>query len=129
MGAPRLSDEELAAINARAEAATPGPWQWVDPETDEPCLPDSPCATGDHGGYAYRLSLRTVEEFPTSWVGPLPRFIINTAEEFYEVEQDDGTWRHPDAAFIAAARTDVPALLAEVERLRAELDTAWLRFT
>lgn len=27
---------------------------------------------------------------------------------------------HPDAEFIAAARTDVPALVAEVERLRAE---------
>ena len=27
----------------------------------------------------------------------------------------------PDARFIAHARTDVPALLAEVERLRAEL--------
>ncbi|MGW4919737.1 hypothetical protein ACWEPO_25980, partial [Streptomyces albidoflavus] len=33
-------------------------------------------------------------------------------------EADGGT---VDAAFIAAARTDVPALLAEVERLRAEL--------
>ncbi|MGW9638871.1 hypothetical protein ACWHAU_06890 [Streptomyces albidoflavus] len=33
-------------------------------------------------------------------------------------EADGGT---ADAAFIAAARTDVPALLAEVERLRAEL--------
>lgn len=33
----------------------------------------------------------------------------------------DGTQDRADAAFIAAARTDVPALLAEVERLKAEL--------
>ena len=30
----------------------------------------------------------------------------------------------PDARFIAAARTDVPALVAEVRRLRAELQLA-----
>lgn len=30
----------------------------------------------------------------------------------------------PDAEFIAAARTDVPALLAEVQRLRGELAEA-----
>lgn len=30
----------------------------------------------------------------------------------------------PDAAFITAARTDIPALIAEVERLQAERDAA-----
>lgn len=39
-------------------------------------------------------------------------------------EADGGT---VDAAFIAAARTDVPALAAEVERLRAELHYAQLK--
>ncbi|MFD9170908.1 hypothetical protein ACFWDT_06180 [Streptomyces diastaticus] len=39
-------------------------------------------------------------------------------------EADGGT---VDAAFIAAARTDVPALVAEVERLRAELHYAQLK--
>ncbi|AMM12302.1 hypothetical protein Salbus254_5874 [Streptomyces albidoflavus] len=39
-------------------------------------------------------------------------------------EADGGT---ADAAFIAAARTDVPALLAEVERLRAELSASPVR--
>jgi hypothetical protein len=34
---------------------------------------------------------------------------------------DYGDVKGPDAEFIAHARTDVPALLAEVERLRAEL--------
>jgi hypothetical protein len=44
-------------------------------------------------------------------------------------EMDDS---RADAEFVAAAREDVPALLAEVRRLRAELDEAaedvsWLR--
>lgn len=34
-----------------------------------------------------------------------------------------GRWGFADAAFIASAREDVPALLAEVKRLRAELAT------
>ncbi|MFE9199969.1 hypothetical protein ACFYMH_28510 [Streptomyces albidoflavus] len=40
------------------------------------------------------------------------------AEIYQGDEADGGT---ADAAFVAHARTDVPALLAEVERLRAEL--------
>lgn len=38
------------------------------------------------------------------------------------VELEPGKNGAADAAFIAAARQDVPALLAEVDRLRAELD-------
>jgi hypothetical protein len=33
-------------------------------------------------------------------------------------------WSDPDAEFIAHARTDVPALLAEVERLQARVESA-----
>lgn len=36
-------------------------------------------------------------------------------------ERDFYSNTKPDAAFIAAARTDIPALIAEVERLRAEV--------
>ena len=56
------------------------------------------------------------------------------AEPGYRVARDDGTGflvastfmatdsrDLPDATFIAHARTDVPALVAEVDRLRAEL--------
>lgn len=77
---------DLDAILARAEAATEGPWEALDPGT----RPRS------------------------SWV---------------RVEQDSGRrWtedtliseelRGEDAQFIAHARTDVPALVAEVKRLR-----------
>ena len=73
-----MNDEQLQAIKARANAATPGPWE---------------CHNDD-----------------------------------FVVVLHDGVWHtisipdtSPNAAFIAAARADVPALVAEVERLRAEL--------
>lgn len=40
------------------------------------------------------------------------------------VAEECGVIRYPDAEFIAEARTDIPALLAEVERLCAELAEA-----
>lgn len=67
---------DLEAIKARAEAATPGPWECV--------------GMGDV---------------------VTPTFVIQTTD------------RNPaDGRFIANARTDVPALVAEVERLQAEVD-------
>lgn len=89
MSAP-LSEQQLAEIRARAEAATPGPW----------CTDDWEIYTG-------------TEYLPWSslWIGETCR-------------ADDCHGSRDDAAFIAAARTDVPALLAEVERLRAALGTA-----
>lgn len=83
-----LSEQQLAEICARAEAATPGPW----------CTDGAEIYTG-------------TEYLPWSslWIGETCR-------------ADDCHGSRDDAAFIAAARTDVPALLAEIERLRAERD-------
>lgn len=89
-----MTEAELAAIEERANAATPGPWvaepargKWSDGETH--------CA-GIHVA----------------------------GESWNEIVTTDGgvygpNW--PDAQFIAAARSDIPALVAEVKRLRAEL--------
>lgn len=73
---------DLEAISARAEAATPGPWAYVDNGFD---------------GYIMSASEHLI-------VGGEP------AEG--RIEPDD-----PNADFIAHAREDVPALLAEVKRL------------
>ncbi len=79
---------DLAAIQARADAATPGPWviEW-----DADDVSDAP--------------------FPIS-IGP-----------FCYLEHQ-GERDAVDAKFIESARTDVPALLAEVQRLGAELAEA-----
>ncbi|MEU7771250.1 hypothetical protein AB0C44_07980 [Micromonospora taraxaci] len=73
---------DLDAIEARATAATAGPW-----------------TTGEDGLV-----------WPPQMGDPV-----------------SGSVWLPDAEFIAAARTDVPSLVAEVRRLRAELDDERLR--
>jgi hypothetical protein len=83
-----MTDAELEAIEARANAATEGPW-----------------------GFTYDGS--------SAWsIGPVsdPQLhrIANVYSRGKEVEQ-------ADPEFIAAARTDVPKLVAEVRRLRALL--------
>lgn len=101
-----LTNAELAAIRARAEAATPGPWRWWISNSFRRLSSD---ATGKDGD------------------------VLSGT-----VQRSDG---HPDIAgsdvdkdFIAHARADVPALLAEVERLNdqgeqgaAQLTTALQR--
>lgn len=95
-----MTDEQLSEIEARANAATPGPW----------------AAGVDHHyfGHAY----------------------INTPTDCYEIDDtarmnasayDDERRHHnqldADAVFMAHAREDVPALVAEVRRLRTRLLT------
>jgi hypothetical protein len=97
-----LSDEELAAIRQRADEATPPPWK-ADTTVRGDCV---------------------------VW-GPDGSFIANQQAEPHWLPAPDGGTRavvfdvdRRDSEFIAAARTDVPGLLSEVERLTAELAEA-----
>jgi hypothetical protein len=85
-----VTPEELAAIKARAEAASPGPWRFTDYE-GEPYIAGPGVPTDNY-----------VCDFGWHYDGDVPP---------------------GNPAFIAAARTDVPALVAEVERLREALRT------
>lgn len=85
-----MTEERLAAIKARAEAATPGPWHHV----LAAIVGTTPCPDDDN-----------------------TTCICNT-------DWGNSTNIQPNAAFIAHAREDVPALLEEVERLRAREE--WL---
>lgn len=79
-----MTHEELQAIKARAEAATPGPWR-VDAGSEARYLR----AEGESGA-------------------------LMSDTQYYPWTPDaEGDWQ-----FIAHARTDVPDLVAEVERLR-----------
>jgi len=82
----QLTAQQLDEIQARADAATPGPWHLTDADTI---------------------------------VAPL------TADEIADVWEPTQASRNGE--FIENARTDVPALLNEVRRLRAELriGTLW----
>lgn len=87
---PPLTDEELAAMKARADAATPGPWRtW----------------RGDVGD--------RYEVIISQLLGSNGREVMHLSGGFGHPNADD-------TAFIAHARDDVPRLIAEVERLRQE---------
>lgn len=91
---------DLAAIRARTNAATPGPWQAAVSASDD----------------KHWIVLKAHE--PTS-----PRVAVCTTR-FSPPEGRPG--EQEDAAFIAGARSDVPALCDELERHRALLrDIEW----
>lgn len=87
-----ITEERLQEIEARAAEATPGPWGGV-----------GSIMEWDWKANAYRPD----SSKPTvlAWNG-----------------QDWWAMTEADKAFVAAAREDVPALIAEVRRLRGELE-------
>ena len=98
-----MTDAELQAIRERVEAATQGPWTvqgeiemgWSDSFGVCICMAGSELP---HGPIAYT----------SRWIG---------RGDPMSAQPED----YRDAAFIAHARADVPALLDEVTRLRDEL--------
>jgi len=95
-------DDELRTIEERAEAATPGPWhvRFLD---DDHAANLVAVATAPDAVAAGDLVAATLIQFPNRYV-----------------DVADGRWDE-NAAFIAHARQDIPVLLAEIRRLRAEL--------
>lgn len=87
-----MTRQQLDAIQARLDATTEGPWEQ--------------CGRGIDGGPSSLTEVVTLDvECMGHCYGGTGLGVQNEA----------------DAGFIAHARTDVPALLAEVERLRARL--------
>ena len=85
-----MTDSELAAIRARCDAATPGPW-W------------------DESGTIHAPAW-------AQWMPP-----GSTCHPAYTFGSN-GIDCAADADFIAHAREDIPALVAEIEWLQTELD-------
>jgi hypothetical protein len=92
---------DLEVIKARAGAATSGPWRVVCDDSERPTTVWQECTSADHP---------VAEDPGRQYVFDDCRDGELHAEPFF---------READAEFVAHARTDVPALLAEVERLRA----------
>jgi hypothetical protein len=86
-----MTEDDLRTIEARAEAATPGPWRQGDIAAG-----DLPVAGG-----CFSVEIYGATDDPYAVLA--------------ECEHE------ADASFIAAARTDIPALVAEVRRLREAL--------
>lgn len=92
-----LSKEQLDAIRARADAATPGPWEF-----DEDLV-----TLHERGPYAWSKIVLTWGD-PTGDRDP---------DWEWGLYAPDGN----DAEFIAHARTDIPALLEHIEAQAAEI--------
>lgn len=108
-----MTDDEVAAIGARAEAATAGPWAWKlhgDPRL-ESVTSGLPCVM------AFRRRGMNGAE-PVFWKRD-PAKHPAWHGEFQPAREMSASNINADASFIARARTDVPALVAEVQRLRA----------
>jgi hypothetical protein len=98
----RLSAEELAEIRARCEAATPGPWSWLCEDLADHPGQTSACAClyGD----GERVNPAT---------GDLTIVLV--------ADLDGTTPSGADMDFVRHARHDIPALLAEIDRLRTAI--------
>jgi hypothetical protein len=99
-----MTAEELAAIEARANAAT----QWADGASTGEWRAE---AIGPFGWAVQRLS-KGEHRDEDAWVNLC----------WVDKTNAQPVMGRAHADFIAAARTDVPALLAEVDRLEAERD-------
>lgn len=86
-----MTEAELSAIEARVNAATPGPWNVIE---------ENDVGPNDEGYWAWLEVGPAKVDMPTG--GP--------EKEKKQAESD--------AEFIAHARADVPALIAEVRRLQ-----------
>lgn len=109
-----LTEDELAAIEELATAATPGPW-YVRGDLDD-----------DHAANLVAVSTTPEASRTQRW----PNFdagemIAATLVQFPNryVDCSDQRWDE-NAQFIAHARQDIPRLIAEVRRLKNALEQA-----
>lgn len=102
-----VTDRDLTAIRARVEAATPGPWGV---------------------GHGTKIVRGYEPTGPSSYT--CISAVAEVADEYEREMWDEDGERYvhvepeADAAFIAHAREDIPALLAVVDRLTGERDEA-----
>lgn len=99
-----MTPDELAEIRAREQAATPGPWTWTAGMIEAP--PDA-----DGGMEAVLWTANIPGEYDDDDYRAALGACGNHAEEHAA----------DNLAFIAHARKDVPALLAHIAELEAEL--------
>ncbi len=102
----------LDHIRRRVDAATPGPWRL---QIDHCDCNDGICS---HGSFPFAIALPS----HTTSNADTPCDRTDSLDSYRHSASDISALTMETAEFIAHARQDVPALLAEVDRLQAELD-------
>lgn len=109
-----MSSLDLESLKALCDAATPGPW-WIEENEQVWVL------QGVHAVIPPQLDGAIPEQVINHQILKAPKMGTPYAEYWPS---------RADAEFIVRARTDMPALIAEVERLRAKLadcqDRPWV---
>ncbi len=107
-----MTTERIAELRALADACFRGPWtatDWtVDCEGDPGNNCDGGCTRCDGEGTHEQIAIESPDEYPDGQVVGVIDLV--GLQDF----------ARPHAAFIASARTALPELLDEVERLEAE---------
>lgn len=98
-----MTTEQLKAIRERANGATPGPWEFESGDRDGPSDKVIWSPTSMVG--------RDEEDEPYNLVCTLPNDSYGYSHKYYD-----------DGPFLTHARTDVPLLLDEIDRLQALLN-------
>ncbi|MCM0678516.1 hypothetical protein NCC78_28145 [Micromonospora phytophila] len=109
-GDDALTDAELDDIQQRVEAASPGPW-YVRLLDDSHAAGLVAVGTAPDTGRGERWPDFPADEMIAATLVQFPERYVDCADERWD----------ENATFIAHARHDVPRLLAEIRRLRAQL--------
>lgn len=122
-----FTPESLDAMEARAAAATKGPWEVV-PRTDDSVIEaDDECHYCGEGRTLVSAEEYEGDETTASYTlhrhEAAPHHVVAGGTEITgQVDYEEGgIIRAEDTAFIAAARTEHPALIGEVRRQAEEL--------
>ncbi|MEU8971291.1 hypothetical protein AB0D11_18815 [Streptomyces monashensis] len=107
-----VSDEELDDLEELVQAATPGPW-FVRVLDDDHAMNLVAVSTVPDTGASERSRTFDCQEIVAATLVQQPRYVDIADERWDE-----------NARFIAAARECVPRLIAEIRRLREQMDTA-----
>ncbi|MER5866180.1 hypothetical protein [Kitasatospora sp. NPDC002040] len=105
-----LTAEDLARIEERAEAATPGPWH-VRELDDDDAMSLVAISTVPDTGHGERWPDFDHQQIVAATLIQQPRY----------VDVADQRWDE-NARFIADARQDIPRLIAEIRRLNRRLE-------
>jgi hypothetical protein len=106
-----LTEQELAAIEELAAAATPGPW-FIRHLDDDQAMGLVAISTVPDTGRGERWPEFDHNEIVAATLIQHPRY-VDVADERWD----------ENAQFITNARQDIPRLIAEIKRLRQQLDS------